>query len=237
MATPQFSRVPALPRVITPGGRIKSVASHAAWHVIRRANVALFVLLLLPTLGLASEWVPVKKQDGVQIEGRVRPETSFREFRGAVELNAKPDQVVRLLQDLSNISTWHYGTEKVEVIRTLGFTDALVQVIIAPPWPLKRREAICKISLVVDEENNLIRITLSDQPDELAPNPGYQRVERLEAEWIIKQASETTSLVQYSIYTEPGGKIPRWFFNNVAMDVPLFTLLNLRRHFLKAKAG
>ena len=190
-----------------------------------------FLMAHAPVSFAESRWSPIKEQGGVQVFSRFSGDRTFREYRGEIEVEAKPDRVVRLLQDLSALPEWHYSLESATLLKTLGFTDALVHIVIAPPWPLKKRDVVCKVSLKLEEENDAIRITLVDVPDELAVDPAYQRVPSLQAEWLIQPASDNSSLVRYTTYTNPGGNIPTWFYNNVAMDVPLFTLLNLRRHF------
>lgn len=195
----------------------------------------LLVVLLLgwQANGVTAEdqWSLSKELQGIQLYSRFPPGAQYKEYRGEIEVNAKPDRIVRLFQDLSKISEWHYRTEKVEVLNLIDMTNAYVHIINNPPWPIKKRDVVCRVSLKVDETNDEIRITLSSIDNQLPATEEYVRTAKLEAEWLIKPVSENKSSLQYQVYIEPGGKIPRWLFNSVAMDVPLFTLIKLRSRF------
>ncbi|MEJ2178101.1 MAG: START domain-containing protein [Gammaproteobacteria bacterium] len=195
----------------------------------------LLVVLLLgwQANGVTAEdqWSLSKELQGIQLYSRFPPGAQYKEYRGEIEVNAKPDRIVRLFQDLSKISEWHYRTEKVEVLNLIDMTNAYVHIINNPPWPIKKRDVVCRVSLKVDETNDEIRITLSSIDNQLPATEEYVRTAKLEAEWLIKPVSENKSSLRYQVYIEPGGKIPRWLFNSVAMDVPLFTLIKLRSRF------
>ena len=178
-----------------------------------------------------SDWRLSKEYQGVQIFSRFPQGGAFKEFRGEIEVFAKPDRIVRLFQDLNKITEWHYRTETAEVLDLVDMTNAYVYIVNAPPWPIKPRDVVCKVSLELDRENDLIRITIDSVDDYLPTKEKYVRTAKLKAEWIIRSLTETTSLLQYKVYIEPAGKIPRWLFNSFAVDVPLITLLNLRRKF------
>ena len=196
-----------------------------------RLTLALMTLLFLASPAVAGEWRLTKEFQGVQIFSRYPPGAAYKEFYGEVEINAKPDRIVRLLQDLEAISEWHYRTEKAEVLDLIDQTNAIVHIFNRPPWPIRPRDVVCKVSLTLDKENKLIRITINSIGGLLPEEAPYIRTASLKAEWQIKSFTDTTSFLRYQIYVEPGGEIPRWLFNAFAVDVPLRTLLNLKGKF------
>ena len=196
----------------------------------------LFVgMLLVAQIPIAaaedSDWRLSKEYQGVQIFSHFPQGSTYKEFRGEIEVNAKPDQVVRLFQDLDKIAEWHYRTEIAEVLDLVDMTSAYVYIVNVPPWPIKPRDVVCKVELELDRENDLIRITIDSVDDYLPTKEKYVRTAKLTAEWQISSLTETTSLLRYQVFIDPAGKIPRWLFNSFAVDVPLNTLLNLRRKF------
>ncbi len=61
---------------------------------------ALFLTLLIalsPIVALADEWRLAKSGFGIDVEYRYPDNSVWREFRGQVEVSAKPDRVVRFL--------------------------------------------------------------------------------------------------------------------------------------------
>ena len=200
-------------------------------RVIQIVTLVLFAAQFLQSAAEASEWRLSKEYQGVQIYSRFPQGGPYKEFRGEIEVNAKPDRVVRLFQDLNNISEWHYRTETAEVLDLLDMTSAYVYIVNAPPWPVKPRDVVCKVSLELDRENDLIRITIDSVDGFLPEKDKYVRTAKLKAEWQVKSLTESTSLLRYQVFIDPAGKIPRWLFNSFAVDVPLITLLNLKRKF------
>ncbi|MGI9316892.1 MAG: START domain-containing protein [bacterium] len=191
------------------------------------------LLFIQPNSGIAeaTEWRLSKELHGIEIFSRFPQGAGYKEYRGEIEVNAKPDRIVRLFQDLNKISEWHYRTKKAEVLNMVDMTNAYVHIIITPPWPIRARDVVCKVTLQLEESNDQIRITLTSVDDRLPATEQYVRTARLDAEWLIRPLTETTSSLRYKLYVDPGGKIPRWLFNSAAMDVPLFTLKKLRKRF------
>ncbi len=193
---------------------------------------ALFLTLLIalsPIVALADEWRLAKSGFGIDVEYRYPDNSVWREFRGQVEVPAKPDRVVRFLQDLDALPSWHYRTKSATVIKMEGLTSALVHIVTKPTWPVKQRDVVCRVELNIEQDSDLIHIRLDSVEDSIAVANNSVRMNKLRARWTIAPAGESGSLVTYQTYVEPGGELPSWLFNNIAMDVPLFSLLNLKR--------
>lgn len=201
---------------------LNNTINHIAAHIF----IAIF---LVCGVAEANNWHPIKEQQGIQIYYRYPEGSGFRQYQGEIVVNAKPDRVVRFFQDLERISEWHYRTKQVTVLDMIDMTNAYVHIINTPPWPIHARDAVCKVSLRVDEANSQISITLTSVDDQLPVTDQYIRIPKLEAEWLIRPVSDNTSSVRYQMHMEPGGSIPLWLFNNFAMDVPLLSLIRLRR--------
>ncbi len=110
-----------------------------------------------------------------------------------------------------------------------GLTSALVHIVTKPTWPVKQRDVVCRVELNIAADSDLIHIRLDSVEDALAVSGDSVRMNKLRARWTIAPSGESSSLVTYQTYVEPGGELPSWLFNNIAMDVPLFSLLNLKR--------
>jgi len=201
---------------------LNNTKNHIAAHIF----IAIFFVC---GVAEANNWRPIKEQQGIQIYYRYPEGSRFRQYQGEIVVNAKPDRVVRFFQDLEKISEWHYRTKQVTVLDMIDMTNAYVHIINTPPWPIHARDAVCKVSLRIDEANSYISITLTSVNDQLPVTDQYIRIPKLEAEWLIRPLSDNTSSVRYQMHMEPGGNIPRWVFNSFAMDVPLLSLIKLRQ--------
>ena len=59
--------------------------------------------------------------------------------------------------------------------------------------------------------------------------PRLVRVSKFEGFWQMRPVGEGQVEVIYQAHTEPGGSLPAWLANSFVVDVPLHTLLALRR--------
>ena len=194
-------------------------------------NAACILIATFLTFGVAqgNDWRLIKEQQGIQIHYRYPEGSRYRQYQGEVVVNAKPDRIVRLLQDLEKISEWHYRTKQATVLNIIDVTNAYVHIINTPPWPIRARDVVCKVSLRIDDSNNQISITLTSVDNKLPPTEQYIRIPNLAAEWLIRPLSDNSSSVRYQVHMDPGGNIPVWLFNNFSMDVPLRSLIKLRQ--------
>jgi len=179
----------------------------------------------------AEDWRLAKSDFGIDIEYRYPTDSPWRVFRGQVEVAAKPDRVVRFLQDLDALPTWHYRTKSAEVIQMEGLTSALLHIVTKSTWPVKKRDVVCRVMLTLAPDSDTIHITMDSVEDALPALVGAVRMNKLNAKWTIEPAGDSRSRISYETYVEPGGKLPRWLFNSLAMDIPLFSLRKLRRIF------
>ncbi len=215
---------------ITLRARTRSYSIMSFRTTIHHIAAYIFIEIFLACgFAQANDWRPIKEQQGVQIYYRYPEESRFRQYQGEIVVNAKPDRVVRLLQDLEKISEWHYRTKQVTVLDMIDMTNAYVHIINTPPWPIHARDAVCKVSLRIDEAKSHISITLTSVKNQLPVTDQYIRIPKLEAEWLIRPVSDNASSVRYQMHMEPGGRIPLWLVNNFAMDVPLLSLIKLRQ--------
>jgi hypothetical protein len=194
-------------------------------------NVTCIIIAIFLTFDVAqaNDWRLIKEQQGIQIHYRYPDGSRYRQYQGEVVVNAKPDRIVRFFQDLEKISEWHYRTKQVTVLNIINPTDAYVHIINIPPWPIRARDVVCKVSLRIDDSTDQISITLTSVDNKLPATEQYIRIPDLVAEWLIRPLSDNSSSIRYHIHMDPGGNIPVWLFNNFSMDVPLLSLIKLRR--------
>ena len=197
--------------------------------LVHSAACLLIAVVLVLDVAQANDWRFIKEQQGIQIHYRYPEGSQYRQYRGEVIVNAKPDRVVRFFQDLEKISEWHYRTKQVTVLSMISATDAYVHIINTPPWPIRARDSVCKVSLTIDDSNDQISITLTSADNELPVSEQYIRIPDLVAEWLIRPLPDNSSSIRYQIHMDPGGNIPVWLFNSFSMDVPFRSLIKLRQ--------
>ncbi|MGL6315704.1 hypothetical protein [Vibrio sp. WXL103] len=65
-------------------------------------------------------------------------------------------------------------------------------------------------------------------PDFIAREKGKVRIEQINSTWTFTPVSKSQTDVTYQVFTEPGGRLPAWLVNTVAVSQPYKTFLGLR---------
>lgn len=82
--------------------------------------------------------------------------------------------------------------------------------------------------------NGAIKIELTAQPNSYPLQPDMVRIEKLSGYWLLEKVSDKRfseneiTQITLEISAEPGGQIPSWVANNMVIDMPFYTLTNLK---------
>ncbi|XNH23244.1 START domain-containing protein [Vibrio cyclitrophicus] len=90
------------------------------------------------------------------------------------------------------------------------------------------REAIVENYIEQDPNTLTVMITQHGRPN-YQPNDNKRivRVAHLESRWILTPLDNNTTHISYQVLSDPGGSIPSWLINMVAVSQPYKTLLGL----------
>jgi uncharacterized membrane protein len=194
--------------------------------------LSLHLLGAAPPESSSAGWQQVTVVDGVTVYARPHPDSDVKEVRAVAVLDAPPEAVWRVVRDYPNQPrTLPY----VEAARVLASEEGgkrilLYNVINAP---------------LVDKRDCVVRITDESQWDEgrgylLArwtaseggppPVKGIVRVRVNDGSWLLEpRDGGRRTQVTYSLYTDPGGSLPRWVVNRANRSSLPEVLHSLRR--------
>lgn len=126
-----------------------------------------------------------------------------------------------------NIPKWYHNTSIAKQILVLDANQSLNYTVTTAPWPVKNRDSV---TLVTDrpQVNGEYLIEFSARPEEYPEQANRIRIPKLEGFWKLVPLAKNKTEVTLQIAAEPGGKIPSWLANSMVIDMPLFSLTNLK---------
>ncbi len=174
-----------------------------------------------------TEWVMQLDDEAIQVWTAKVKGSKFKQFKGAVQINAPIDAVVNLIQDTEQLPEWYYNTVSAKRLQSMGPNQSLKYAITKTPWPVTDRDSVV-LGTKTFSEDGTITITLEGRPDEYPLQENLIRIPKLSGYWRITPTSTSSTHVEFMVAAEPGGEIPSWLANSMVIDMPFYTLRNLR---------
>jgi hypothetical protein len=189
---------------------------------------ALFIILIFTNSNLtAGQWEFEFVKDGISVYTRHAKDSNLKPFRGEMEIDASISELLQIIEDVERYPEWCYRTTKVKLTEKHG-DSVIYHYTSDTPVIVKNREAWF---YNVKEENPLSGVVVLHMRtfESEAPVPsGYLRIPWSNGFWqLIPISPEKTRLV-FQMHTNPGGHIPSWLTNMLAIDSPYITMNNLR---------
>ena len=194
-----------------------------------QSNIAIITLSLLsfPTFAQAWDLQEIEENAPVQIWTQAISGSNFKAFRGQVIINAPLQKTLAVIKDTVNIPKWYHNTAVAKKIATLNHNQSLNYTVTTAPWPVTNRDSV---TLVTDkpQANGEYLIELSSRPDEYPEQENRIRIPKLEGFWKLVPLADNKTEVTLQIAAEPGGEIPSWLANSMVIDMPFYSLTNLK---------
>ncbi|MFT6435610.1 MAG: hypothetical protein ACJAVI_003665 [Candidatus Azotimanducaceae bacterium] len=200
----------------------------------------LLVLTLAVTLLAAScANTPVKDQvkviDGIELRFEDFPDSSIPAFVAKVRIRSSMGNLMLMLMDFSSWPDWAYGCERIEVLQTVGFTEAYLYQVTRVPVIRDRDSILHAISTTFDGET---LINFESAPDfclkseraacESTKNASLVRVREMSGSFSLKQISNEEIEVTWRQHQDPGGLVPEFLVRSNLSDIPLKSLTRLK---------
>jgi len=196
---------------------------------------AVLCALLLASSGLVSglvnaaelHWQLAREQDGVRVYLAQVQGSRYQAYRGVTRMRTDMARLLALQEDVVASCAWVYACEQQRLLASEGEFDWLYTRL-HTPWPVAGRDSILRVQTRFAADGSVLR-QLQGVPDYLPEQPRLVRVSKFEGFWQMRPLGEGQVEVIYQAHTEPGGSLPAWLANSFVVDVPLHTLLALRR--------
>ena len=193
-------------------------------------------LAAFPREALASNWETVTRESGILVSTREEDGREFPSFRGIGRVSANIWQILAVVEDADRHQEWMHKCNGSKLLSSSenghyvwNRTDA--------PNPVKDRDIVLKGHFEVHKDGKDIWTKFKQTKHaQMPPIPGVIRMPRLQGHYHLVAADDSHTLVEYRANAAPGGSIPKWLVKLTTKDLPLRTLINLRKR-VKSMSG
>jgi hypothetical protein len=201
--------------------------------VVSFARIVLALALALlpvaaPGARAAADWTLRRDSEGIRVWTRPVEGSAYQEFRGAMEVRAPMARAVAWIGDAPRMPDWFFRCTEAGLIERLSPTEGYSYVVLDLPWPLAERESVTHWR-IADAAGGATEVRLENAPDRLPPHAGRVRVPHAGGAWELTPRGDGRIEVALQMHFEPGGRLPGWIVNTVVVDMPYWTLFNLRK--------
>ncbi|UPR36221.1 START domain-containing protein [Vibrio cyclitrophicus] len=194
-------------------------------------KILTFIIIVTSFSALASdanEWKLVRDKKGIEVYNRKIEGNDFKEFRAEADIKANLTSIIALFTDTSVGTQWVENIDEMEEIEHFSEVHTVTKTYTKAPWPVSDREAIVENYIEQDPNTLTVMITQHGRPNyQSNDDKRIIRVAHLESRWILTPLDNNTTHISYQVLSDPGGSIPSWLINMVAVSQPYKTLLGL----------
>ena len=203
------------------------------FKVVRRTyakEVSLIILLSFigrDTYAQTTSWKLEKEREGIQVYTREVSNSSYKAFKGIVEIQCSLEKLVEALKDFPSFSQWYYRLTKGEVLERSNENSGYCYTIMDLPWPATDRDNIFRYDWKWPSEHEAILTSFS--VPEYVPNlEGFIRIPESTSTWHLLRLDRERVRLVHEAHADPGGELPAWLANNFVTEAPYSSLKKLK---------
>lgn len=206
-----------------------------------RTTVASLLLLLASPRPLCAEttalngWQRIGERAGVEVSARIAEGRTLPAFRAVGVVEGSPYEILAVIQDVPNHPQWMHACIDARVLRRESAAIAVVYNRTDAPWPIGDRTLAVR-SEVRELDSGEIWVMMKGTDDPLPPDVGRAvRMRRFAGHYRLQPLPDGETRVELMIDSDPGGRLPPAIARVATRDIPLNTLLNLRRQVARTR--
>ena len=160
-------------------------------------------------------WKLESKRDNMDLFSRVRPGSSFKEFKAVTIFDATPGTVHNVLDDIDSYPQFMPYTTEARLVRREDATTTIVYQRLSPKLCSDRDYTLRVRKTSFPGADGLVYFDqwgIASEPD-LPPKANVQRVKICEGSWRLEPAGPNKTKATYCIYTDSGGSLPAFIAN------------------------
>lgn len=188
---------------LTLPSSVFAASSDASWQLTRKAG----------------------KPDQVTTWKKSLPGKTLDAFKGEVTVAHPLLVALAVLSDIPNFPYWVFQCDSARMMPNLG--PDIAYIYINGIWPVSARDAVVKSTLTQDPETLAITVHTTATPNLMPETNGVVRLPALDNTFILTPVSATSTRITFITFADPGGLIPAWLANFVAVKAPYVTLRDM----------
>ena len=188
-----------------------------------------FLLLVSSLVKANTQWHLDKDEEGIQVYLRDSTGFALKSFKGAMTVNRSLSSLIAVIEDTSSYPRWLHNCRSAKTLKHIDDTKVINYVVTDMPWPVADRDVIVSSTLTQNKANNRVEIKLIAKSKFIPKVAGKVRIEKMQGRWLLTPIDKDKVNVIYEMSIDPGGNIPKWVVNAMAVDLPFYSLKKLRK--------
>jgi len=176
----------------------------------------------------AQEWEFAKERDGIKIYTSHDTASSYKLFKGEIDLHSDVNTVSNLVEDVLNFDKWDDDISLIKVLGAEPGRSIRYYVQYDVPWPATDRDLCVKSEIRTDPVTGERVILSWSDPEALPEDPEFIRIEKYWQKWTITSSVAGKVHLTLEGYADPAGDIPAWIVNLAITNTPLNMLRKIR---------
>ena len=195
------------------------------------AAAGAFSFLGLPGLAQAGgKWVTITKEQGVTVTNRREKGRVFPTFRGTGRVKANILDVFAVISDADRQKEWMHNCADSKMLKVVDDNTRITYNRTDAPWPVKDRDCTLRAKVDVITPGKEIKVRFrAIKTGLMGEVADVVRMPVLEGHWYLVGMGPDKTLVEYQVNADPAGDLPGWLVEQTSKDLPLHTLVNLRK--------
>lgn len=197
--------------------------------LVRLSALIFFISASSMSLAQNYNWTLAKedKKLGIQVFTSEVSGSNLDAFKGEMVVKDELWRLLALLNDTKKAPLWIENCKSMRLIEQKSEKQAMFYTVNRVPWPLQNRDLVSLVSTSIDQSTHIVTLNITNIDGVLAKKDKLIRIPMLKGFWRFIPEKEGRIKVIYQIHADPGGDIPSWLANAVAVDSPFNTLKNM----------
>lgn len=191
--------------------------------------------IVLSCLGSAAfaevhEWELVQEaeaRDDVTTWTRKVDGFTLKAFKGRIEVPYSMLVVMSVIADVDRFGEWVYQCDYARLMPEISLNTAYVHI--KGIWPVSDRDVVTETQAVQDPETLAITLKTEATGGLYPMQPGTVRIPSLDNVFLLEPLENGWTRLTFDTFVDPGGFIPGWLANLVAVRAPRDTLNGMYR--------
>jgi len=181
------------------------------------------------------EWREIFADRGIVVSTREQAGQALPSFRGQGEVKGAVLHVLAVVLDDARSKEWAKDADEAEVLRVIDARTQVVYTRSHQTWPIRDRDLVMKRTVEVLAPGAAFRVRLVCVPGEKPELAAAIRIKDCDTVFVLRKLDEQTTHVDYRVRADPGGSNPDWAVRWASKNIPLETLLALRKQVVKTR--
>ncbi len=204
--------------------------------VYKNAVLLLLIILVFTSfVNTDKEWILLKNSNNVMVYSRSIEGQTIKELKAVTQIKTSLSSIVALLNDREACPKWVYKCGKSYIIKQINDKEYISYQNVVAPWPIDNRDIVIKVKVNQDEITKEVIHKAVGEPNYLPLVEDHVRVKVFNSMWVLTPLKNGFVNCVNQILVDPGGSIPTWLINMVAVDGPFETTSNFRKLVMDKK--